>query len=417
MKKVPEIRFNGFKGDWTVKLLDDIFRKVTDKNTDNALVETFTNSAQDGIVSQRDFFNHDISNSENIHGYYVVRPDDFVYNPRMSVTAPVGPINRNRLGRAGVMSPLYTVFKAKNSNYNLGFVEYFFKTDKWHSFMWKNGDNGARGDRFSIRDEILKLMPITLPPSNKEQSDISTFFDNLDEYISSQALELQKLKNIKKACLEKMFPKEGELVPEIRFVGFEGNWVIKTLGELFTKVTEKNIDNSLTETFTNSAQEGIISQRDYFNHDISNIENINGYYVVRPDDFVYNPRMSVTAPVGPINRNKLLRSGVMSPLYSVFRAKDERTDLTFLEYFFKTDKWYNFMWKNGDNGARGDRFSIRDEVFQLLPIIIPPSKKEQISIANYFSSLDKFICSTSNKLDKLKQIRKGLLEKMFIANN
>lgn len=417
MKGIPEIRFNTSNIDWTTRKLSDFCRRIVRKNSSLESDLVLTISAQYGLIIQGEFFNKRIASSQ-IENYYLIKKGEFAYNKSYSSEYPVGAVKPLKKYDKGVLSTLYIIFSICTDDVDPKWLSNYFETNYWHYEILKRASEGARNHGLlNISAEDFFDIPITMPTSKQEQTAIGKFFDDLDEYISSQALELQKLKNIKKACLEKMFPKEGELVPEIRFDGFEGNWVIKTLGELFTKVTEKNIDNSLTETFTNSAQEGIISQRDYFNHDISNIENINGYYVVRPDDFVYNPRMSVTAPVGPINRNKLLRSGVMSPLYSVFRAKDERTDLTFLEYFFKTDKWYNFMWKNGDNGARGDRFSIRDEVFQLLPIIIPPSKKEQISIANYFLSLDKFICSTSNKLDKLKQIRKGLLEKMFVANN
>lgn len=416
MKKVPEIRFNGFKGDWTVKLLDDIFRKVTDKNTDNALVETFTNSAQDGIVSQRDFFNHDISNSENIHGYYVVRPDDFVYNPRMSVTAPVGPINRNRLGRAGVMSPLYTVFKAKNSNYNLGFVEYFFKTDKWHSFMWKNGDNGARGDRFSIRDEILKLMPITLPPSNKEQSDISTFFDNLDEYISSQALELQKLKNIKKACLEKMFPKEGELVPEIRFNGFEGNWERTTLNNFLETKVEKNENDKYNkyDIFSVSGEYGVVNQIEFQGKSFAGA-SLKGYKVTHPGQVIYTKSPLKAQPYGIIKTNNAT-DGVVSTLYAVYEPKGE-VDTSFIQYYFELDgRLNNYLRPLVNKGAKNTLLISDDDALKGY-VTFPKDVTEQKEITKYFLCLDNFIYNAVKKLDKLKQIRKGLLEKMFVANN
>lgn len=78
----------------------------------------------------------EIVNNENLDGYYIVRNDDFIYNPRISATAPVGPINRNRLGRNGVMSPLYTVFRTHDID-NL-YLEFYFKTTKWHRFMKLN---------------------------------------------------------------------------------------------------------------------------------------------------------------------------------------------------------------------------------------------------------------------------------------
>ncbi len=110
----------------------------------------------------------------------------------------------------------------------------------------------------------------------------------------------------------------------------EADWEQRKLNEIADKVSEKNKNNEFSEPFTNSAEQGIISQKDYFDREIVNNENLNGYYIVRNDDFIYNPRISVTAPVGPINRNRLGRNGVMSPLYTVFRTHD--IDNLYLEF-------------------------------------------------------------------------------------
>lgn len=156
------------------------------------------------------------------------------------------------------------------------------------------------------------------------------------------------------------------------------------MGDITDRVTERNNFLTESETFTNSAEFGVISQRDYFDHDITNKENIGNYYIVRPEDFVYNPRISVTAPVGPINRNKLNRNGVMSPLYTVFRPHD--VDNTYLEYYFKTNCWYAFMMFNGDSGARADRFNIGTDLFYEMPIPLP-SLEEQKIIGQFFANL------------------------------
>jgi len=166
---------------WEQRKLKEIADKVTEKNTDLAVQETFTNSAEFGIISQRDFFDHDISNVENIGGYYVVREEDFVYNPRISTTAPVGPVNRNKLGRNGVMSPLYTVFRTHDVDTT--YLEWFFKSNYWHSFMYFNGDSGARSDRFSIKDAVFFEMPIPLP-SPEEQHRIGILLDGIDDLIT-----------------------------------------------------------------------------------------------------------------------------------------------------------------------------------------------------------------------------------------
>ena len=182
--------------------MSSISKKVLEKNTLGEFAETFTNSAEFGIISQRDFFEHDITNSDNISNYYVVREKDFVYNPRISSFAPCGPINENKLNRVGVMSPLYTVFRL--NGVNDGYLEYYFKSNYWHKFMRFNGDTGARSDRFSIKDDIFFTMPIPLPES-QEQQDIFNVLNKLDSMITNQKNKIDKLNNIRNTLLEKMF--------------------------------------------------------------------------------------------------------------------------------------------------------------------------------------------------------------------
>mgnify|MGYP002226142095 CR=1 FL=1 len=139
-------------------------------------------------------------------------------------------------------------------------------------------------------------------------------------------------------------------------------WEQRKLGEIADKVTEKNLDGNITEVLTNSAEYGVINQTEFFDHAVAKESNIAGYYVIAPGDFVYNPRISATAPVGPIRRNTLGIHGVMSPLYTVFRLTDA-VDGTYLSHFFKTNGWHGFMKLEGNSGARSDRFSIGDATF------------------------------------------------------
>ena len=199
--------------------------------------ETFTNSAEQGIISQKDFFDHKVASTENIGNYYVVDNNDFVYNPRISTTAPVGPINRNRLDHAGVMSPLYTVFRAKDINQL--FLEWYFKSSCWHLFMYFNGDSGARSDRFSIKDSVFFSMPIFVP-SKEEQFKIGRFFDQLNETITLQQRKLNSHQKLKKGLFQKMFPKNGENIPEIRFPEFSDAWKQRKVKELCSISTGKS---------------------------------------------------------------------------------------------------------------------------------------------------------------------------------
>ena len=247
---------------------------------------------------------------------------------------------------------------------------------------------GAGSTFVEVSGKQMAAMELMMPPTMREQQTIGGFFQQLDHLITLHQRKFEKLTNVKKSMLEKMFPQNGSSYPEIRFKGFTDPWEQRKLSEITDKVTEKNAGLQYVETFTNSAEFGIISQRDFFDHDIAKLGSLDGYYIVKNEDFVYNPRISTSAPVGPINRNKLGRTGVMSPLYTVFRPHD--IDTTYLEYFFKCGYWHSFMNFNGDSGARSDRFSIRDNVFFQMPIPIPDID-EQRKIGELLTCLDNLI--------------------------
>ena len=243
----PAIRFKGFSDAWEQRKLSEITDKVTEKNAGLQYVETFTNSAEFGIISQRDFFDHDIAKLGSLDGYYIVKNEDFVYNPRISTSAPVGPINRNKLGRTGVMSPLYTVFRPHDIDTT--YLEYFFKCGYWHSFMNFNGDSGARSDRFSIRDNVFFQMPIPIPDID-EQRKIGELLTCLDNLITLHQRKFEKLTNVKKSMLEKMFPQNGSSYPEIRFKGFTDPWEQRKLGELGKITTGSTPSTSIPDYYS-----------------------------------------------------------------------------------------------------------------------------------------------------------------------
>ena len=219
-------------------------------------------------------------------------------------------------------------------------------------------------------------------------------------------------KTLKDICSMLMMPKGKGKVPQVRFKGYEEEWEELPLSLISRKVSDKNTMNRYSLVYTNSAEHGIMNQRDFFNHDIANIDNLNGYYIVHYDDFIYNPRISVTAPYGPINRNTNSEIGVMSPLYYVFRTKD--IDTGYLSYFFKTSLWHPFMHLNGNTGARYDRFSIRNDIFENMSISRPQLPAEQHDIAQFFFTLDRLISLRARQLEKLKAIKTGFLQKMFV---
>ncbi|EKK0914708.1 TPA: restriction endonuclease subunit S [Enterococcus faecalis] len=279
-------------------------------------------------------------------------------------------------------------------------------TSKWQKY-------GQPGSQVNLNSELVRNQELRIPSTN-EQEKIGTLFKQLDDTITLHQRKLEQLKELKKAYLQLMFAStntKNDKLPKLRFTGFKGYWELCKLSDISDKVKEKNKHGKFTETLTNSAEYGIINQRVFFDKDISNVNNLNSYYVVQNDDFVYNPRISNFAPVGPIKRNRLGRTGVMSPLYYVFRTHS--IDNNYLEKYFDTVYWHHFMELNGDTGARADRFAIKDSIFVEMPIPYP-STEEQQKIGIFFKKLDQSITLYKNKLNQLKALKKAYLQNMFI---
>ncbi|MDM7533174.1 restriction endonuclease subunit S [Lacticaseibacillus paracasei] len=255
------------------------------------------------------------------------------------------------------------------------------------------------------KSELL-AKKVRIPISLKEQEKLGILMKSINDLIAATQHKIDAFEQIKKALLQHLFDQSW------RFKEYSELWTPHLLGEITSKVTEKNTENLYHETFTNSAKYGIVEQQSFFDKSISNEANLANYYVVRENDFVYNPRISNSAPVGPVRRNKLNRTGVMSPLYYVFRATTAVYPI-FLEYFFKGESWYRFMYLNGDTGARSDRFAIKDKVFEQMPVKLP-EKSEQEKIGALLQNLETVINQTQERLQKIRDIKDSLLKSLFV---
>lgn len=387
-KGIPQIRFSGFTDTWEQRKLGDIASDMVaggDIDKDLILAE-----GQYPVIANA-------LTGDGIVGYY--DKEYRVNAPAVTVTG------RGDVGHAKArlvnFTPVVRLLSVKSEH------DVFFLENVINTLKIVIESTGVP----QLTVPQLAKYEVAFPRQLDEEEHIGAFFKQLDHLITLHQRKYDKLTKVKKAMLEKMFPENGSPYPEIRFKGFTDAWEQRKLSAIADKVTEKNVGLQYIETFTNSAEFGIISQRDFFDHDIAKMSSLGGYYIVRSEDFVYNPRISTSAPVGPINRNKLGRIGVMSPLYTVFRPHD--IDTTYLEYFFKSKYWHSFMNFNGDSGARSDRFSIKDSVFFEMPIPIPHID-EQKKIGEYLAYLDRLITLHQRKLEKLKNIKKACLEKMFV---
>lgn len=409
--KEPRLRLKEFVDNWKVIKLSEIARRVTRKNSHLESTLPLTISAAEGLISQISFFNNIVASS-NLSGYYLIKKGEFAYNKSSSAGHPFGSIKRLNKYEEGALSTLYIVFNI-SGDVSSDYVTYFFDTSLWYKEVAMRAFEGARNHGLlNIGANDFLDINISLPADKREQQAIADFFKSLDSMITLTSKKIEKLKQTLTGCMQTMFPQEGELEPKVRFKGFEGEWKSIPLKAFAKKKMEKNVGIKYNITLTNSAEYGVINQRDFFDHDISNSNSIGGYYIINNDDFVYNSRISITAPVGPINRNQLGYTGIMSPLYLIFSVAGINKD--FLSYFFKTTLWYNYMKLNGNSGARFDRLAISDDDFFNMPIAVPLDSKEQLRIANYFKSLNEMISLLSKRLDLLKHIKSACLDNMFV---
>ena len=183
------------------------------------------------------------------------------------------------------------------------------------------------------------------------------------------------------------------------------------LSDISTKIIRKNTDNRISNVLSNSANQGVVPQSEVFDREIANEDNTSNYFVISQNDFVYNPRKSVTAPYGPINKYNGELDGVISPLYLCFRTHD--IDVDYLVWYFKSRSWYEYVYKNGDSGVRHDRVSIKDEVFFSMPLNIH-STLEQKEIAQRLNGIERFVRQEEQYLSLIQSQKDYLLQQMFI---
>ncbi|WP_196600479.1 restriction endonuclease subunit S [Bifidobacterium longum] len=419
--KVPAIRFAGFTDPWEQRKLGDCFEFLKSNTLSRAGLNGENGTARnvhygdilikfgdclDGERSDLPFITDDTVLPK--YAGSILREGDVIFADTAEDETAGKCVELRKLPKEPTISGLHTIPARPRFPFGTGYLGHYLNSDAYHRQLLPlmQGIKVISVSKAALQDTQVRF------PGLSEQSAIGAALNEIDSLITLHQRKYDKLVIFKKSMLEKMFPKDGESVPEIRFAGFTDPWEQRKLGEIADKVTAKNLDGNITEVLTNSAEYGVINQTEFFDHAVAKESNIAGYYVIAPGDFVYNPRISATAPVGPIRRNTLGIHGVMSPLYTVFRLTDA-VDGTYLSHFFKTNGWHGFMKLEGNSGARSDRFSIGDATFFEMPIPVP-SSSEQHAIGSFFSRLDNLITLHQRKLELLQDIKKSLLDKMFV---
>lgn len=406
MSNIPKLRFPEFTDAWEKWELNKIAIKVTEKNKDGIFPETLTNSAEFGVISQRDFFDKDISNPENLNGYYIVKPNDFVYNPRISNLAPVGPIKRNQLNRIGIMSPLYFIFRV-SSNIDLDFLDAFFSTNLWHLFMKLNGDSGARADRIAIKDKIFMEMSIPLP-SYIEQQKIGNLFKQLDRLITLHKRKWDDVILLKKALLQKMFPKNGSDFPEIRFPEFTDAWEKCKLGEILIE-NLKPVDkpqNGYTRLGLRSHMKGTFHEEVEAGKGL----DVDTMYEVEENNLILNITFAwemAIAITNSFDKGKLVSHRFPQYKFSQGYSPD------FFYYSIDNKKFKENLLLASPGGAGRNRVLKKSE-FLKIEKKFPKSLDEQQKIGNLFKQLDRLITLHKRQHEHYQLLKKALLQQMFV---
>ncbi|HHW4411202.1 TPA: restriction endonuclease subunit S [Clostridium perfringens] len=400
-RNVPKLRFKGFEDEWENYKLGSFSEKITEKNKGFKVKNVISNSAKNGLISQRDFFEKDIANKNNIDGYYIIKNGDFVYNPRKSNEAPYGPINKYKFKDDGVVSPLYFCFRINNKVSN-EYLEEYFKSSKWYRYVHMNSDQGARHDRVSIKDSEVMNMKIKLP-SLQEQEKIANFLSKVDSIIEKQEKKVEYWNSYKKGMMQKIFSQK------IRFKDENGRdypeWEEKKAGDLFINISDKDHNGDI-DVLSVTQDRGVLLRKDLEIDIKFDNESLKNYKKVMPGDFI----ISLRSFQGGFEISN--QQGLISPAYTVFNFKDkDKFNSKYFAHLFKTKtfirKLSGFIYGIRD----GKAISFTD--FKTMKLLYP-CLEEQTKIANFLSNIDNIIEKESKKLEELRQWKKGLLQQMFV---
>ena len=402
-EKKPALRFKGFTDPWEQRKLKEYLEVSGQKNFEGIYTkeDVLSVSGDFGIVNQIEFQGRSFAGA-SVANYGVVETGDIVYTKSPLKSNPYGIIKANK-GKNGIVSTLYAVYKPKQSA-NPEFVQNYFEQDaRMNNYMHPLVNKGAKNDMKVSAENALKGQIVF--PDIKEQRTISEFFRNLDTLITLHQRKYEKLVNIKKSMLDKMFPQNGASVPEIRFKGFTDPWEQRKVGTLIEDYTEKTVTQNQYPVLTSSQQQGIVLQEDYFADRQVTTDNNVGYYVLPKGYFTYRSRSDTDVFV--FNRNNIVDKGIISYYYPVFAPKscDSNFLLRRLNHGIK---------KQLSMAAEGTGQKVLAHAkFKNMAVDVP-SQSEQEKIGTILEELDTLITLHQRKLEKLQNIKKSCLEKMFV---
>ena len=383
MKIVPDIRFKGFEEEWNQYLIKNVASRH-----DNLRIPIKESKRKKGNVPYYGANGiQDYVSGYTHNGEYVLVAEDGANDLNIY---PVQYVN----GKVWVNNHAH-VLQAKCEYGTNKFLRFAISNLKIKPYLVGCG-------RLKLNSEVLMTLGIKLPKLDS-QIIISNYLYSQDDNIINTSKKIASLKQLKSACLISMFPQQGETVPRVRFKGFDGEWALSKLGELF----EERIENEPNaEMLSVTMNNGIIKAVDNGRYDNSN-SNKAKYKLVNIGDIAYNSmRMWQGASGVSIYR------GIVSPAYTVVKPNDG-VDSLFFSYMFKTDEVVK-KFRLSSQGLTKDTWNLKYPAFSEIYVLYPTKVAEQHQIASYFRNLDIQISEQEKRLEKLKQIKAACLDKMFV---
>lgn len=418
VKKVPEIRFDGFENEGNSLQLKDLGKKYTsltgkskkDFGHGNGRYITFSNVLANPVSSIDGVDKIEIDNSQN-----AVKFGDLFFNISSETYDEVG---MSSVWTHDVENYYLNSFcmgfrpSVKIDNY---FITYLLRSRSARKQIMKLAQGISR-----INISQTKMMDILLQiPSIEEQAQIGNFFKNIDEKLEIEKEKHQKLVNFKKAMLDDMFPKEGEKVPKVRFEGFDDEWSISKLGDL-GEISSSGVDKKL---YPDEKAVYLLNYMDVYNKKQPSKENINEFMItsanehelvsksVKKGDVFFTPTSETSDDIG---HSMAIYNTVENLVYSYhilrFRPFDNGLDVSFSNYFANIDPVRKQLVTNCQ-GAQ--RMTLKLEEFKNL-IVSLPSLEEQALIGDFFKNLDEKIELSEKKIVKIENFKKAMLDKMFV---
>ena len=402
------MRFYGYDSPWKVSKLGELFEIYSGNTPSRSDRNNYDNGTIPWIKTT------DLNNSL----IYVNEEKITDHGAKKLKTLPKNTIliamygGFNQIGRTGLLTYPATINQALASLLPVKEINSYFLLNylNLRKDSWRNVAASSRKDPNITKNDVEKFK-ISFP-SLEEQSAIGSLFRILDDLLASYKENLANYQSLKETMLSKMFPKDGQTIPEIRLDGFEGEWIEKRLKDISKRVIRKNNNLVSERALTISAQFGLIDQEEFFQKKIAS-KDVSGYYLIKKGEFAYNKSYSTGYPLGAIKRLDKYENGVLSTLYILFKAVDVDSD--YLAHYYESDKWHREVSMCAAEGARNHGLlNIAPADFFNTRLVMPKELDEQQANGAYFSNLDNLIAAHQEKISQLETLKKKLLQDMFI---